>query len=92
MNRDAKIDAFFDAIDTIEKTDDDSIIIHWKSNVAHHVNGHYLSISQGSNIISGHQVHFNPSLGKPLDSVKFNDLQEDLDNAVENASKNINLD
>lgn len=77
-----KLEAFFDAIEGIEKLDDGSVIIEWKSNVAHHVNGHHVVYSQGLQINQAKEIHLNPYFEKKLNQLRFEELGDQVRKAI----------
>lgn len=83
MDRETKIQKFFDAIEDIEDFEDGSIIIKWKSNVSHQVPGHYINIADGLQIVKGKQVHLNPVLSDYLKNISFDDLQQEVELAIQ---------
>lgn len=85
MTNQEKLEAILSAINEVETFQDGSIIIRWKANVAHEIPGHLVNLAEGSNILKGHQVHFNPGLVKSLESLDFKNLQTDLDEGIKRA-------
>lgn len=88
MTNEEKLEALLSSIDEIEKFEDGSIIIRWKSNVAHEVPGHLLHLAEGSSILKGHQVHLNPGLVQAIETINFEKLQIELDNGIRCTIKN----
>jgi hypothetical protein len=87
MTNEEKLSALLSSINEIETFYDGSIIIRWKSHVAHEVPGHLLNLAEGSSVLKGHQVHFNPGLLQSIQTIDFERLQADLDNGIKNAVK-----
>lgn len=83
MDNNKKMQKFFDAIEDIEDFNDGSIIIKWKSNVSHQVPGHLINLADGLQIVKGKQVHFNPVLDNRLRDIGFEDLEEQIEEAVQ---------
>jgi len=75
---DLKIKQFFEAINTIETQSDGSIVINWKSNVAHNVNGHLITNATDYNISFGKEIHLNPKWTKPLDNYNFAETEQEI--------------
>jgi len=87
MNNSEKLEKLLNAIDDIETFKDGSIIIRWTANVSHEVPGHLLNVVDGSVVLKGHQVHFNPELASAIKTINFNEIQEELDIAIQNSKK-----
>jgi len=87
MTNEEKLNSLLNAINEVETFNDGSVIIRWKSNVAHEINGVNIINASGSQIISGHQVHMNPVLPVALKTIKFQDIQKQLDIAVYNTKR-----
>ena len=75
---DEKIKKFFEAIDDIETQSDGSIIINWKSNVAHNVNGHLITNTSEYNISLAKEIHLNPVWSKEIDHQVFSETQDEI--------------
>jgi hypothetical protein len=88
MDNATKLQNLLDAIDEVETFPDGSVRIKWCNNVYHEYPGHVLTVADGSVVLKGHQVHFNPELNASIKSIEFNDIQQSLDQAVaETAAK-----
>ena len=83
MDRQTKIEKFFDAIEDIETFEDGSIVVKWKSNVSHQCPGHMINLADGLQIVRGKQVHLNPVLTDYLHNISFDNLQEEIDQAIQ---------
>jgi hypothetical protein len=74
-----KLHSFLSAIDSIENFEDGSIIINWKSNVAHNVNGHLVTTSTQTQVQQGLEIHLNPTTA----SITFDNIDEQLSQVKE---------
>lgn len=83
MENSEKLTKLLNAIDSIEDTPDGSIIINWKSSVAHEVNGFMLFNSSDSCVMSGRQVHINPVIPMPATKMDHSVINKELQLAVE---------
>lgn len=83
MNNQEKLEKLLNAISSVEDFEDGSIIIQWKSNVAHEVNGLMLFNSSDSCVVSGQQVHINPAISIPVTQMKHSEVNKELQLAVE---------
>ena len=59
------------------------------ANVCHEYPGHAINVSDGSIILKGHQVHFNPMLAQAVASIPFEDIQNVLDKGIEETKKTL---
>ena len=90
MNNNEKLKRLLNAIDNIEQFPDNSIIINWKSNVSHNVNGVHIINATGSQILKGYQIHLNPDLSKEIKTIQFEHIQTELNEHIEdNEERNI---
>lgn len=87
MNNEIKLQRLLDAIDEVEIFPDQSVRIKWASNVFHEYPGHCINVADGSVILQGHQVHFNPDLGQSFSQIEFKDIQNRLDQGIEHATQ-----
>jgi hypothetical protein len=82
-----KLKLFFEAIESIEKFEDDSIVIKWKSNVAQEFPKHNLAITGGYQVNIAKEIHLNPGTFNNI--IAFEDLDEKLVEAKKNKTEKI---
>ena len=70
-----KIENFFSAIDSVENLEDGSIIINWKSNVAHNINGHLVTNTSQMQVQQAKEIHLNPAT---IDDINFENINEQI--------------
>lgn len=70
-----KLENFFSAIDSVEKLDDGSIIINWKANVAHNINGHLVTNTTQLQVQQAKEIHLNPPT---VDDINFENIDEQI--------------
>lgn len=70
-----KLENFFSAIDSVETSDDGSIIINWKSNVAHNINGHLVTNTTQLQVQQAKEIHLNPPT---VDDINFENIDEQI--------------
>lgn len=89
MDNAKKLENLLNAIDEIETFYDGSVRIKWKSNVAHEIPGHIINCAEGSVVMKGYQVHLNPELNQSVQSIPFEEVQTELNKAVEKGKEDL---
>jgi hypothetical protein len=89
MDDATKLNNLLKAIEEVELFPDGSVRIKWMANVSHEYPGHAINVADGSVILKGHQVHFNPELAQAITSIPFENVQNILDNGIEEAHKTV---